>query len=119
MTNDSEFCSYAPRMMADTATICARYIVNVSVTCGELKENNKKVGLWVVGVGIMRTTKGGPHGHVHRARNFISESGLPCVFHAARKRHDAIPIDNHAIYTHAMQQASAHGRKRKRASVNR
>lgn len=46
----------------------------------------------------MRTTKGGPHGHVHRARNFISESGLPCVFHAARNRHDAIPIDNHAIY---------------------
>ena len=46
----------------------------------------------------MRTTKGGPHGHVHPARNFISESGRPCVFHAARKRHDAIPIDNHAIY---------------------
>jgi hypothetical protein len=52
------------------------------------------------GVGFMRTTKGGPHGHVHPARNFISESGRPCVFHAARKRHDAIPIDNHAIYTH-------------------
>jgi hypothetical protein len=47
----------------------------------------------------MRTTKGGPHGHVHPARNFISESGRPCVFHAARKRHDAIPIDNHAICT--------------------
>jgi len=46
---------------------------------------------------LMRTTKGGPHGHVQCARNFISESGLPCFFHAARKRHDAIPIDNHAI----------------------
>ena len=46
---------------------------------------------------LMRTTKGGPHGHVQLARNFISESGLPCFFHAARKRHDAIPIDNHAI----------------------
>jgi len=55
----------------------------------------------------MRTTKGGPHGHVHRARNFISESGRPCVFHAARKRHDAIPIDNHAIYTHATQHGTA------------
>ena len=47
----------------------------------------------------MRTTKGGPHGQVQDARNFISESGRPCLFHAARKRHDAIPIDNHAIYT--------------------
>jgi hypothetical protein len=67
-------------------------------------------------VGFMRTTKGGPHGHVHRARNFISESGRPCVFHAARKRHDAIPIDNHAIYT---QCHAARARpEEKRASVN-
>jgi hypothetical protein len=67
----------------------------------------------------MRTTKGGPHGHVHRARNFISESGRPCVFHAARKRHDAIPIDNHAIYTHATQHASTARRKRASVKSNR
>ncbi len=77
----------------------------------------EKGGVVGWGVGIMRTTKGGPHGHVHRARNFISENGRPCVFHAARKRHDAIPIDNHAIYTRATQQ---HGMaEEKRASVNR
>jgi hypothetical protein len=67
----------------------------------------------------MRTTKGGPHGHVHPARNFISESGRPCVFHAARKRHDAIPIDNHAIYTHchAASTIAARAEEKKRASV--
>ncbi len=62
----------------------------------------------------MRTTKGGPHGHVHRARNFISESGRPCVFHAARKRQDAIPIDNHAIYMHATHHAMPMDEKKKR-----
>ena len=65
----------------------------------------------VGGEGFMRTTKGGPHGPVHPARNFISESGRPCAFHAARKRHDAIPIDNHAIYmprSTAEARASAH-----------
>jgi hypothetical protein len=58
----------------------------------------------------MRTTKGGPHGHVHPARNFISESGRPCVSHAARKRHDAIPIDNHAIYMPRMARERASAR---------
>jgi hypothetical protein len=57
----------------------------------------------------MRTTKGGPHGQVQRARNFISESGRPCIFHAARKRHDAIPIDNHAIYGTIRGHAARHG----------
>lgn len=59
----------------------------------------------------MRTTKGGPHGQVQDARNFISESGRPCLFHAARKRHDAIPIDNHAIYT---RRGTGQGRKERR-----
>lgn len=70
----------------------------VSAKRGERKEerggSEKKKG---GGERLMRTTKGGPHGQVQRTRNFISESGLPCFFHAARKRHDAIPIDNHAI----------------------
>ena len=46
-----------------------------------------------------RTTKGGPHGHVHRARNFISESGRPCFFHAFLNLHDAIPMESQAIYS--------------------
>src|SRR6267142_4878186 len=62
---------------------------------------------------LMRTTKGGPHGQVQRARNFISESGRPCIFHAARKRHDAIPIDNHAIYSTMHGHAARHGARAK------
>ena len=68
----------------------------------------------------MRTTKGGPHGHVHPARNFISESGRPCVSHAARKRHDAIPIDNHAIYTALPRsKGKQHGAKEKTCISNK
>ena len=72
---------------------------------GELEKGEKR---------LMRTTKGGPHGQVQRARNFISESGRPCIFHAARKRHDASPIDNHAIYSCTIHgHAARHGARAK------
>lgn len=46
----------------------------------------------------LRTTKGAPHGHVQLALNFISESGLPCAFHALLNLQLAKPMDSHAIY---------------------
>ncbi len=84
-------------MMAVTAVIWVRRAMN-SVSAKRAKEVSRRRG------GQALTTKGGPHGHVHCARNFISESGRPCVFHAVRKRHDAIPMDSQAIYTRNMRQ---------------
>ena len=82
--------------MADTAVIywwcdamrCDAK-VRVSETFGGKKTKQNKTR--------KRTTKGGPHGHVHRARNFISESGRPCDFHAFLNLHDAIPMESQAI----------------------
>lgn len=48
---------------------------------------------------VILTTKGGPHPHVHVALNLSSSRGRPCCTHAFLNLHDAIPIDNHAIYT--------------------
>ena len=73
--------------MADTAVIfwCDAMRKGVSAKRRRKKKTRK------------HTTKGGPHGHVHRARNFISESGRPCVFHAVLNLHDAIPMESQAI----------------------
>ena len=49
------------------------------------------------GIVIVRTTKAGPQGQVHPARNFISLKGRPWSTHARRNLQLARPIDSHAI----------------------
>ena len=43
------------------------------------------------------TTNGGPHGHVHAARNLRSSKDRPCSCHAFRNLKLARPMDNQAI----------------------
>lgn len=55
------------------------------------------------GTPSLLTTKGGPQGQVHEARNLSSSSERPCLIHALRNLQLERPIDSQAIWSSSQQ----------------